>query len=70
LANQVKSVRTATEPTIRCSEAYFVGNYSYRSVVVIGVVKHKVPNRERRYPKVLKHRKDDLSYPITSISAY
>jgi hypothetical protein len=63
-------VRTATEPTIRCSEAHFVSNCSYRSVVVIGVVKYKVTNRERRYPKVLEHGKDDLSHPITSISAY
>jgi hypothetical protein len=55
---------------MRCSKAYFVSNCSYRSVVVIGVVKHKVTNRERRYPKVLEYRKDDLSHPITSISAY
>jgi hypothetical protein len=44
LANKVKSVRTAIELITRYSKAYFVSNYTYYSVIVIGVVKHKVTN--------------------------
>ena len=70
LADKVKSVRAAAEATVGSVKAYLLRKRRNYSIIIRGVVEHKVAYFTRANAKLLQCTVNNLSYVLTRVSAH
>jgi hypothetical protein len=70
LANKVKYVASAAEAAIRGREVVHRSEFVNSSVVIIGVIKHKVAKFTAINAKGLQDFSYSVSYRLTSVGTY
>jgi hypothetical protein len=69
LADEVERVRSAAEAPVSGIKTVLLSYYCNSTIAVSSVIKHEVTNRLRRDLEVLQRFYNDLSHPLTTVSA-